>query len=125
MQSADRATAWARLARPFVDAHYRSLRGRVRTHVIHQHLRRPSVPSSTVVDVGGGAGTQSIPLARAGHHVTIVDPSPAMLERADQARAAGPGGGAAGSAASRRTARSPPEALDGQTFGSGSSATAS
>src|SRR3546814_12992682 len=35
-----------------------------------------------VVDVGGGAGHQSLPLARAGHEVTIVDPSAAMLDRA-------------------------------------------
>jgi S-adenosylmethionine-dependent methyltransferase len=35
-----------------------------------------------VVDVGGGAGNQSVPLAQAGYEVTIVDPSPAMLERA-------------------------------------------
>lgn len=56
-------------------------RGRVRTHVIDEHLRRHIGPSpQRVVDVEGGAGNQSIPLARAGHEVTIVDPSPAMLE---------------------------------------------
>jgi len=38
--------------------------------------------------VGGGAGHQSIPLARRGYDVTIVDPSPAMLDRASQAMAA-------------------------------------
>jgi SAM-dependent methyltransferase len=37
-----------------------------------------------VVDVGGGAGNQSVPLARTGYEVTIVDPSTAMLERAEQ-----------------------------------------
>ena len=35
-----------------------------------------------VVDVGGGAGHQSLPLARVGYEVTIVDPSDAMLSRA-------------------------------------------
>lgn len=74
---------WAPLAERFVDHHYASLRGRVRTHVIHEHLRRHlgSAPQR-VVDVGGGAGNQSVPLARIGHEVTIVDPSAAMLERA-------------------------------------------
>jgi SAM-dependent methyltransferase len=74
---------WAPLAEPFVDRHYASLRGRVRTHVIHEHLRsRLGAPPQRVVDVGGGAGNQSVPLAQVGHEVTIVDPSAAMLERA-------------------------------------------
>jgi SAM-dependent methyltransferase len=74
---------WAALAQRFVDDHYGSLRGRVRTHVIDEHLRRHmGPPPQRVVDVGGGAGNQSIPLARRGHQVTIVDPSPAMLGRA-------------------------------------------
>lgn len=75
--------AWAPLAERFVDGHYRSLRGRVRTHVIHHQLcEHLSPPPGEVVDVGGGAGHQSLPLARLGYAVTIVDPSPAMLERA-------------------------------------------
>ncbi|MGH9214046.1 MAG: class I SAM-dependent methyltransferase [Acidimicrobiales bacterium] len=77
--------AWAPLVERFVDLHYSSLRGRVRTHVIHEHLRlhlRP--PPRHVVDVGGGAGNQSVPLAQAGYEVTIVDPSAAMLERAER-----------------------------------------
>lgn len=74
---------WAPLVDRFVDAHYGSLRGRVRTFVIDQHLAEylPEPPAS-IVDVGGGAGTQSIPLARRGYEVTIVDSSAAMLERA-------------------------------------------
>ena len=111
------AATWAPLAGPFVDAHYRSLRGRVRTHVIHQHLTTHLAPSSTVVDVGGGAGTQSIPLARAGHHVTIVDPSPAMLERADQARAAEDAAVARRIRLLEANGEVAPEVLDGQTFG--------
>src|ERR687898_214172 len=74
---------WAALGGRFVDGHYSSLRGRVRTHVIHEHLRAHLAPPPLrIVDVGGGAGHQSIPLARQGYDVTIVDPSAAMLERA-------------------------------------------
>jgi S-adenosylmethionine-dependent methyltransferase len=83
---------WSYLGRRFVDGHYSTLRGRVRTHVVHQHLlaHLPSADSARIVDVGGGAGHQSIPLARAGHHVTIVEPSPWMIGRArDEVRAAG------------------------------------
>lgn len=82
---------WASLADRFVDGHYGSLRGRVRTHVIDHHLRwHLPAPPAAVVDVGGGAATQSLPLARDGYQVTIVDPSPAMLSRAEEALAAEP-----------------------------------
>jgi S-adenosylmethionine-dependent methyltransferase len=65
---------------------YETLRGRTRTHVIDQHLAgHLTPPPARVVDVGGGAGTQSIPLARRGYDVTIADPSAAMLERAREA----------------------------------------
>lgn len=72
--------AWAPLAERFVDRHYGSLPGRVRTYVINEHLRQHMGPApQRVVDIGGGAGNQSIPLARAGNEVTIVDPSATML----------------------------------------------
>ena len=75
--------AWAHLAGPFVDGHYGSLRGRVRTYVLDRQLRwHLPPPPARLVDVGGGAGHQSLPLARDGYEVTIVDPSVAMLERA-------------------------------------------
>jgi SAM-dependent methyltransferase len=71
------------LAEQFVDGHYGSLRGQVRTHVIHQHLcAHLCAPPARIIDVGGGAGNQSFPLARLGYHVIILDPSEAMLERA-------------------------------------------
>jgi len=74
---------WAEHIPTFIDGHYGSLRGRVRTHVVDAHLRRHlPPPPAPVVDVGGGAGVQSLPLARRGHAVTIVDPSAGMLDRA-------------------------------------------
>lgn len=83
--------AWAAHAPAFVDGHYRSVRGRVRTHVIHrQLLDHLPPPPAAVVDVGGGAGHQSLPLARAGYEVTVVDPSAAMLDRAAGRLAAEP-----------------------------------
>lgn len=73
------------MADRFVDGHYGSLRGRVRTHVIDNHLRwHLPAPPAAIVDVGGGAGHQVLPLARDGYDVTIVDPSPAMLGRAKE-----------------------------------------
>lgn len=74
---------WADLADQFLDGHYGSLRGQVRTHVIHQHLcAHLSAPPARIIDVGGGAGNQSFPLARLGYQVIILDPSESMLERA-------------------------------------------
>ena len=77
---------WTEVADRFVDEHYASVRGRVRTYVIDQHLgaHLPSPPAS-IIDVGGGAGTQSLPLARRGYDIKIVDSSPSMLERATDA----------------------------------------
>ena len=54
----------------------------VRRGLISRQLEHHLAPSSGIVDVGGGAGQQSIPLARKGHHVTILDPSPKMLAEA-------------------------------------------
>ncbi|HEV2071270.1 MAG TPA: methyltransferase domain-containing protein [Acidimicrobiales bacterium] len=81
--------AWAPLADRFVNEHYGRLRGRVRTYVIDRHLAAhlPSPPLQ-IVDVGGGAGHQSLPLARRGYDVTIVDPSSAMLDGAREILAA-------------------------------------
>src|SRR5712691_10924015 len=81
----------APLAGRFVDGHYGRLRGRVRTYVISAHLRdHLPGPPAALVDVGGGAGNQSVPLARDGYQVTIVDPSEAMLARARARLDAGP-----------------------------------
>src|ERR1700684_4341767 len=83
---------WAKLADQFADQAYASVKGRVRTYVLHQqlleHLPPPPAP---VLDVGGGAGHQSFPLAQAGYDVTLLDPSQAMLDKAQQRLARLPG----------------------------------
>ncbi|MHB1583075.1 MAG: class I SAM-dependent methyltransferase [Acidimicrobiales bacterium] len=77
------ADAWAGLADRFVDQAYASVKGYVRTHVMHEHLSEHlPPPPATVLDVGGGAGHQSFPLAQLGYEVTLLDSSPAMLDRA-------------------------------------------
>lgn len=73
------------LANLFVDEAYASVKGYVRTYVMHQHLLgHLPPPPANVLDVGGGAGNQSFPLAQAGYDVTILDPSSAMLDKARQ-----------------------------------------
>ncbi len=83
---------WASLAGQFADEAYASVKGYVRTYVMHQqlleHLPPPPAP---VLDVGGGAGHQSFPLAQAGYDVTLLDSSPAMLDKARQRLARLPG----------------------------------
>jgi S-adenosylmethionine-dependent methyltransferase len=75
--------SWAELADRFADDAYASVKGRVRTQVLHQQLlEHLPTPPAPVLDVGGGAGHQSFPLARAGYDVTLLDPSGAMLEKA-------------------------------------------
>src|ERR1700742_499031 len=48
----------------------------------HQLLEHLPPPPATVLDVGGGAGHQSFPLAGIGYEVTLLDSSPAMLDKA-------------------------------------------
>ncbi len=76
---------WAGLADLFADDAYASVKGLVRTYVMHRQLLEhlPPAPAS-VLDVGGGAGHQSFPLAQAGYDVTLLDPSRAMLDKAEQ-----------------------------------------
>ncbi|MBO0692543.1 MAG: methyltransferase domain-containing protein [Acidimicrobiaceae bacterium] len=77
--------AWASLANQFADEAYASVKGYVRTYVMHQHLlEHLPAPPASILDVGGGAGHQSFPLVQAGYDVTLLDPSPAMLDKARQ-----------------------------------------
>ena len=77
--------AWAGLADLFADKAYASVKGYVRTYVMHrQLLEHLPPPPASVLDVGGGAGHQSFPLAQAGYDVTVLDSSPAMLGKARQ-----------------------------------------
>ncbi|TCP49958.1 methyltransferase family protein [Tamaricihabitans halophyticus] len=74
--------AFARVADQFTDA-YTSVKGYVRTYVLHHHLLdHLPPPPLRVLDVGGGAGHQSFPLAMAGYEVTLLDPSKTMLDKA-------------------------------------------
>lgn len=76
---------WAGLADRFADEAYASVKGYVRTFVMHRHLlEHLPPPPAAVLDVGGGAGHQSFPLAQAGYEVTLLDASPAMLDKARQ-----------------------------------------
>ena len=76
---------WAGLADKFADEAYASVKGHVRTYVLHQQLlEHLPAPPAPVLDIGGGAGHQSFPLAQAGYDVTLLDSSPAMLDKAQQ-----------------------------------------
>ena len=46
---------------------------------LHRELERADGRRLTVVDVGGGTGGFAVPLAQAGHEVTVVDASPDAL----------------------------------------------
>jgi S-adenosylmethionine-dependent methyltransferase len=82
---------WKALANPFVEDAYATVKGQVRTYVLHRQLLRhlPPAPAS-ILDVGGGAANQSVPLARLGYDVTVLDSSQAMLEKAARRIAAEP-----------------------------------
>lgn len=43
-------------------------------------VARLAGPAGTILDIGAGTGRASLPLARAGHPVTAVEPNPTMLD---------------------------------------------
>jgi S-adenosylmethionine-dependent methyltransferase len=73
---------YAPLAQPFLD-HYGLLRGRVRYELAARQLDlHLPPPPGRIIDVGGGAGHQSLRLAERGYQVVLADPSAEMLHRA-------------------------------------------
>lgn len=108
---------WAPLADLFVDGHYGTVRGAVRTRVLDAHLRHHlAPPPAAVVDVGGGAGNQSVPLAAAGYSVVLVDPSGAMLDKARARLAAEPAEVAGRVELVQAGGEEAPDALGGRRF---------
>jgi S-adenosylmethionine-dependent methyltransferase len=108
---------WASLAGKFADEAYASVKGYVRTYVMHrQLLENLPPPPAAVLDVGGGAGHQSFPLAQAGYDVTVLDPSPAMLDKARQRLAQLPGDAQRRVTLVQADGENADEALDGRRF---------
>jgi SAM-dependent methyltransferase len=109
--------AWASLVDRFADEAYASVKGYVRTYVMHQQLlEHLPPPPATVLDVGGGAGHQSFPLALAGYDVTLLDSSPAMLDKARQRLARLPGQARERVSFVRGDGENAEEAVNGQRF---------
>lgn len=108
---------WEQLADAFVDGAYATVKGRVRTYVLHEQLlRHLPAPPATVLDVGGGAAHQSLPLARLGYEVTLVDPSAAMLAKATQRLAAEPDQVQRRVRLIQAAGENAPKAVDGERF---------
>ncbi|CAN5771395.1 methyltransferase domain-containing protein [soil metagenome] len=73
---------YAHLAGRYLD-HAGTLRGRIRHALVDRQLRHHlNDPPAVVLDAGAGDGRQSIPLARDGYEVVLLDPSATMLGEA-------------------------------------------
>ena len=74
---------WAGLADLFADEAYASVKGRVRTYVLHQHLlEHLPEPPATVLDVGGGPGYFAAAFATHGLSYIGVEPDPREMHAA-------------------------------------------
>lgn len=71
-------TAW----QEWQDAPWGRLRYAIAEANLVRHLEGPGEGSLRVLDLAGGDGGDAMRLAARGHHVTVVDYSPAMLAAA-------------------------------------------
>ena len=102
-------------------AGYNSSGGTLRRVIRHELVDRGlaehiSEPPARIVDVGGGAGQQAIPLLRRGYEVTILDPSREMLDEARRRLAAEDQSARQLSRLVEGTGERAHEALGGETF---------
>ncbi|MEV5569984.1 methyltransferase domain-containing protein [Spirillospora sp. NPDC052269] len=79
----ERADAWDR----WREAPWNRLRYRLVAHTLARAADVTGGLPLRVLDVGGGDGGDALPLAGLGHHVTVLDHSPALLDRAERAAA--------------------------------------
>jgi 2-polyprenyl-3-methyl-5-hydroxy-6-metoxy-1,4-benzoquinol methylase len=63
------------------DDHYRKTRGMVRLALLLERIEQTfPPPPARVLDVGGGTAIVSVPLAKLGYDVTLLEPSDGMLD---------------------------------------------
>lgn len=74
----DKLAAW----RDYTASPWARVRYAVVGEVLRRHVAELGGRRLRVLDVGGGDGQDSLPLAQAGHEVTIVDPTPEWLAEA-------------------------------------------
>lgn len=97
--------------------HHGTLRGAVRYALVARQLEEHlPEPPARVCDVGGGSGRQSIPLARRGYEVTILDPSGKMLREARDTLSSGDEATCERVRLVRGTGEDAPDILEGQSF---------
>lgn len=79
----DRLAAW----RDYTETPWARIRYGVVAEVLRRQIEHLGAPIR-ILDVGGGDGMDSVPLAQAGHDITILDPSRAWLDEAERRAAA-------------------------------------